>query len=531
MSNGDRKDWMAREVVRGKMNRREFIQLSIAAGLTAASADSAFAAATATGAKKGGSFKMAVGHGGTKDTLDPATWQDQFTADVGQIIGNDLVAIDQKNTAQPDLAESFEPSDGAKKWIFKLKKGVTFHNGKTLTADDVVATYNYHRDEKSKSAVKSALGGVADVKADGPNTVVFTLKDASADFPYVTSDYHLPIFAAKDGKIDFASGIGTGPFVMDKFDPGVKFTAHRNPNYHHSEGPYFDDIELLSITDVAARQNALLTGQVHYADRVDLKTINQLKRRKDVKITEVTGFGHYVAPMNCTVKPFDDVNVRQALKYAINRDELVKKVLYGYGTPGDDVPLAPSIKYATAPEPKYHYDPDKAKSLLKTAGITNLKVDLSSADTAFAGAVDAALLIKASAKKAGIDINIIKEPNDSYWDVVWMKKPWCMSYWAGRPTADWMFTTAYAAEAAWNDTFWKNAKFNDLLKSARAEIDDKKRADMYAEMQQILHDDGGVVVLMFNDYVSAHSVKVAHGDLNSNFDHDGSYIFQRWWMA
>ena len=112
-----------------------------------------------------------------------------------------------------------------------------------------------------------------------------------------------------------------------------------------------------------------------------------------------------------------------------------------------------------------------------------------------------------------------------------MKKPWCMSYWAGRPTADWMFTTAYAADAAWNDSFWKNPKFNDLLKAARGETDDKKRADMYTEMQQILHDDGGVVVLMFNDFVSAHSSKIAHGDLNSNFDHDGSYIYQRWWMA
>ena len=145
--------------------------------------------------------------------------------------------------------------------------------------------------------------------------------------------------------------------------------------------------------------------------------------------------------------------------------------------------------------------------------------------------MDAALLMKASAKKAGIDINVVKEPNDSYWDVVWMKKPWCMSYWGGRPTADWMFTTAYAADAAWNDSFWKNPKFNDLLKSARAETDDKKRTDMYAEMQQILHDDGGVAVLMFNDFVSAHSAKVAHGDLNSNYDHDGAYIFQRWWMA
>jgi peptide/nickel transport system substrate-binding protein len=511
------------------MNRREFIQLGVAAGLTATGAGRAFAAAS--GPKKGGSFRLATSQGSKKDTLDPGAWQNQFTADVGQIIGNCLLSIDQKNVTQPDLVESFEPSDGAKTWAFKLKKGVTFHNGKTLTSEDVLATFNYHRDPASKSAARSALSGIADIKADGPETIIFKLKDGDADFPYLTADYHLPIFAAKDGKIDFASGTGTGPFVMDKFDPAVKFAAHRNPNYHHSDGPWFDDIEMLTIAETGARQNALLSGQVHYIDRVDLRQVAALKRRKDVRVTDVTGFGHYVAPMNCTAKPFDDVNVRQALKYAINRDELVKRVLYGYGAPGDDNPIAPALKYSTAPEPKYQYDPEKAKALLKTAGISNLKVDLSASDVAFPGAVDAANLIKASAHKAGIEINVVREAADSYWDVVWMKKPWAMSYWSGRPTADLMFRTAYAADATWNDTFWKHPKFNDLLKSARAEIDDKKRGDLYTEMQQIVHDDGGAVVLMFNDMVSAHSAKVAHGEVNSNTDHDGGLIFQRWWMA
>ena len=529
MPKGDQDGWMKRQVARGAMSRRDFIQFAIAAGLSVAAAKSAFAAASPP--KKGGSFKMAVGYGGPKDSLDPATWQDQFAADMGQIVGNCLVMIDQKNGTQPDLAENYEPADGAKRWVFKLRKGITFHNGKTLTSEDVVSTFEYHRDPKAQSVARSLLNGIASVKADGPDTVVFTLKDADADFPFVTSDYHLPIFASKDGRIDFSLGIGTGPFAMDKFEPGVKFTAHRNPSYHHSEGPWFDDVELISMLDVAARQNALLAGQVHYADRIDTRSVNQFRRRKDIKVTDVTGFGHYVAPMNTSVKPFDDVNVRQALKYAINREELVRRILSGFGAPGDDNPISPALKYATSPEPKYQYDPEKAKSLLKAAGISNLKVDLSASDVAFAGAVDAAALIKASARKANIDINVIKEANESYWDVVWMKKPWTMSYWTGRPTVDLMFRTAYAADATWNDTFWKHPKFNELLKAARAETDDKKRSDMYAEMQQIVHDDGGAVVLMFNDYVSAHSAKLAHGELNANTDHDGGLIFQRWWMA
>jgi peptide/nickel transport system substrate-binding protein len=135
------------------------------------------------------------------------------------------------------------------------------------------------------------------------------------------------------------------------------------------------------------------------------------------------------------------------------------------------------------------------------------------------------------AKAAGITINVIREPNDSYWDNVWIKKPWCQCYWGGRPTADAFLSISMAADAAWNDTKWKNPRFNELLVAARAETDEAKRQAMYAEMQQIAHDDGGQVVLMFNNYVGALSNKVAHGEFNTDFDHDGGYMYERWWMA
>ena len=164
--------------------------------------------------------------------------------------------------------------------------------------------------------------------------------------------------------------------------------------------------------------------------------------------------------------------------------------------------------------------------------MTSLKVDLSAADAAFAGAIDAALLMKDAAASAGIDINVIREPDDAYWDNVWMKKPWCMSYWSGRPTPDLMFSTAYAADASWNDSFWKNDHFNELLLKARSETDQAKRAAMYAEMQEIVSDDGGVVVLMFYNYVNAHAKSVAHPDVIApNWDVDGMKITKRWWFA
>jgi peptide/nickel transport system substrate-binding protein len=141
------------------------------------------------------------------------------------------------------------------------------------------------------------------------------------------------------------------------------------------------------------------------------------------------------------------------------------------------------------------------------------------------------VLFQEHAKAAGIEINVVREPNDGYWDNVWLKKGWCASYWSGRPTQDWMFSTAYSNDAAWNETYWKNPRFNELLVAARAETDEKKRAEMYAEMQQLVHDDGGTIVLVFNNFVDAHSTQLAHGEIAPNWEADGLKIGERWWFA
>ncbi len=516
-------------VTKGKLSRRDFVQFAMASGITLGAAGTMFTKAARAQAKQGGHFRAGLGHGATTDTFDPATWAHGMNFAWGKgLTGAPLVRIDQKANATPYLAESFEPADGAKKWIFKLRNGVQFHSGKSVTADDVVATINYHTGADSKSPGKSLLAGVAAVKADGPNTVVFELSGPNADFPYLLSAYQFPILQSEGGKVDL-SGNGAGPYIKDAFEPGVRATFKRNPNAFAPGN--FDSVEQLSIIDPAARTNAFLAGEVDYIDRADLKTIDLLKASPDTEIYNVSGYQHYTAPMFTDVAPFDKVEVRQALKYAINRQELVDKVLFGYGKPGNDNPLASSMKYATDPAPAYTYDPEKAKSLLAKAGMSNLKVDLSASDAAFAGSVDAALLMAESAKAAGIDINVIREPNDSYWDNVWLKKPWCHCYWGGRPVADMFLTISLAADAAWNDTHWKHPRFNELLLQARGETDDAKRAAQYAEMQQLVHDDGGQMVLMFSNYVGAMTNKLGHGELNADLDQDGGYMYDRWWFA
>jgi peptide/nickel transport system substrate-binding protein len=533
MSESEYKLRLAQNMIgRGKVSRRDFIHLGLAAGLTIAAADKLFVSVARAAPQQGGFAKLGMAHGATTDSIDPAGYPDTFTqcAFYGAL-SNALMEVDAKGGIQPDLAESVESSDGAKTWVFKLRKGATFHNGKSVTADDVVASMRYHMGEESKSAAKSLLETVTDVKADGPETVIFTLNSGNADFPYIMSDYHLVIMPSADGKADWESGVRTGAFVLENFQPGVSAKLKRNPNYFKNGKPYLDEVEFIAITDLAARMAAISTGEVDYIGRADLKTLGMLKRNPNIEILEVTGYGHYTLPMNVTMAPFDSADVRMAIKHAINRQEIADKIFLGHATVANDNPIAPAIKFASNPEPQHKFDPEKAKHHLKKAGMENLKVDLSVADAAFAGAVDAAALIRETAAQCGIDVNVVREAEDAYWDNVWLKKPWCASYWSGRATADWMFTQAYAADSSWNEAFWKNPRFNELLVQARAETDEAKRAAMYAEMQQLTHDDGGAIVLVFNNFVSAKSNKLAHGEVAPNWENDGLKMAERWWMA
>jgi peptide/nickel transport system substrate-binding protein len=210
----------------------------------------------------------------------------------------------------------------------------------------------------------------------------------------------------------------------------------------------------------------------------------------------------------------------------------VKKILHGHGLVGNDHPIGPANQYWANGLPQRTYDPDKAKFHLKKADLSSLSLQLSAADAAFPGAVDAAALYRENAAAAGINIDITREPNDGYWSNIWMKKPWCACYWSGRATEGWMFSTAYEAGVPWNDTFWNHEKFNALLIEARAELDTDRRRDMYRDLQTIVRDEGGVVIPMFANYVDAASSKLAHGpSLGNNWQLDGVRLAERWWFA
>jgi peptide/nickel transport system substrate-binding protein len=480
--------------------------------------------------RKGGVFRVGIGHGSSTDTYDPGLWEHLYVQVYAAARHNYLIEVAADGNLQPELAESWTSAD-AVTWSFAIRQGVTYHSGKTMTPDDVVASLNHHRGDASTSAVKTFFDPVTDIKVDGQN-VVITLNGANADFPYLMSDYHLPIMPGVDGKIDPASTDGCGGYIVESFEPGVQATLNRNPNYWKSDRAHFDQIVLLAILDPAARLNALMTGEVDAIDQVDPASISLLESRGVAKILSIAGNAHYCFPMDARVAPFTDNNVRLALKYAFDRQELVDKILAGHGTVSNDNPIGPANRYFNAEMEAKTYDPDKAKFYLKEAGMDTLDVALSAANAAFSGAVDAAVLIGEKAAAAGITITVDRVPDDGYWDNVWMKAPFCASYWGGRPVEDQMFTTAYTTGAAWNESFWGNGRFDELLVAARAELDEAKRREMYYEMQQLVSFEGSTIIPMYNNYVMAVANSIATPEvIAKNWNLDGFRSVERWWFA
>jgi peptide/nickel transport system substrate-binding protein len=482
--------------------------------------------------KRGGTLRIGMGHGSTTDSLDPGSWDNAFSQVFASARHNYLTEIAPDGSLAPEIAESWEASADAATWAFEIRKGVTFHSGKEVTAEDVVASIDFHRGEDSKSAAKPIVDSITDIRTDGAHRVIVTLSAGNADFPFIMSDYHIPIMPRSGETIDPTSTDGCGGYVLEGWEPGVEARLTRNPDYWKADRAWVDEVVIIPIIDAAARQNALIGGEVHVIDRVDLNTVHLMKRSPNITVLSVPGTQHYTFAMDTRAAPFRDNNVRMALKYGVDRVELVEKILNGYGAIGNDHPIGLSNRYHASGLEQRAYDPDRAKFHLREAGLDSLTVSLSAADAAFAGAVDAAVLYSEKAAAAGITVDVVREPSDGYWSNVWMQKPFCAVYWGGRPTEDWMFTTAYATGAAWNDTFWDNARFNELLLAARSELDDAKRRSMYEEMQALVSNEGGVIIPMFANYVMARSNDVATPDqIGANWTMDGFRAPERWWFA
>lgn len=477
---------------------------------------------------RGGAFRVAMHSSGSTETLDPS--KQAYSVDYARArnIYSSLTRLNGAGEAMPELAESVEPSNGGLEWIFKLKRGVEFHDGKTLTSADVVFSLMRHKDPATASAAKVLADQMESITADGPKTVRIKLTAPNADLPMIVATTQFMIL--QDGTTDFSIPVGTGPYKLSEaFVPQSRMIGKRFGNYFKNGQPYFDEIHVLSISDRNARANALLSGDVDAVTYISPSAVDQISEQAGLKVLRTPSGTFSEIVMMCDRAPTDNNDFRMAMKLLLDRERFLKTVQKGYGQIGNDHVVPPSHPYYNSDLPQRVVDIEKAQYHLKKAGLEGGRAEISVSDAA-PGAIEMAQITQQTAARAGLTLDIKREPADGYWSNVWMKKPFIGGRWQARPTLDMLLSLGWISGAKWNDTALANPTLDKLVVDARGELDQAKRKQMYGEVQKILYDEGGNGVFAFLDYIDGMSSKVM-GVVPNPVAEMGAYYFDDAWFA
>lgn len=486
--------------------RRDILGLLIAGGMQAGLAGGLATTAMSVQAqtpKRGGKLRVAGATAAATDTLDPTKYSNQTDYSRGMMVYNGLFVLDGSLTPQPALAEKADTKD-AKTWVFTLRKGVSFHDGKPLTAADVVYSVMRHKDPANASKAKALADQIDSVKASGPNEVTMVLTTPNADLPVILGTFHFHI--VKEGTTDFSAGIGTGPYKMKEFQPGVRSLAVRNEGYWKPGKPYLDEIEFVGIGDESARVNALLSGGMDLVGSVNPRSVARIKGTPGFGIFETQSGQYSDLVMRKDMGPGANEDFILAMKYLFDRQQLKKTVALDHAVLANDQPIDPTNRFYFAGLPQRPFDLDKAKFHLQKSGITG-KVPLVASPAALYS-VEIALVLQQTAQKIGLDLDVKRMPADGYWSNHWLNSPVGFGNVNPRPSADTILTQFFKSDAAWNESRWKNPKFDQLLVAARAETDLAKRKQMYADMQVMIHQEAGIGIPLFLASIDGHSSKV-----------------------
>jgi peptide/nickel transport system substrate-binding protein len=490
------------KAISGGYSRREALKLMVATGITLAAAENILLSgkvAIAATPKKGGSIRMANPIHGPDDQTDPILFTSGIDYARGRAVLNGLIQLSNDLSPQPELAETFEPNADATEWTFKLRKGVDWHDGTKFSADDVVYSMNRHLGEDSTSVIKTVMATVKEWKKVGPYEVKAVMHSPNADLPVLLGIFQNKVI--KNGtKGDW---IGTGPFTMESFEPGVKSVHKRNENYWR-EGANLDACVITGITDPVARVNALISGDIQMMSNVDPKSFRQVESASDrVKLLSTPAASQLGICILKNTAPGENDDFVKGMQYIQDRERIVKRILKGRGSLGNDTPVSAAHGVDWCSElPQRQFDPDKAKFHFKKAGKSSAELFVAPVT---AGIEDTCLLAQANCAKIGFDLKLKKVPNDGYWGAVWMKEPMNVVTWNMRPTANSQMGIQFGPNGNWNDTFWNNDRMGELLTLSLAETDPAKRHTLYCEMQTLIHEGSGMVIPAFtniNDGIS-----------------------------
>lgn len=475
----------------------------------------------------GGRLRVGIVGGSSKDTLDahaPVTHPDQ--ARIFQLYDT-LLRYDDEYRIQPALAESVESDPQAKTWTIRLREGLEFHDGKAVTAEDVIHSLRRiaDPDDPKNGAVGLNSLDLNAMWAMDPRTVRLTLARPDVTLPDQFAEYGNGIVPVG---YDPKRPVGSGPFQYDSFEPGQQSLFTKNANYWRDGEPYVDEIVIIDFPDDTARINALLGGQVDAIDQVPLGLLRVLDADPNLRLLESETGSWIPFTMRVDRPPFDDVRVRQAFRLVVDREQMIRQVLGGHGTVGNDL-YAPADPLFNSALPQRRRDVDKARQLLREAGKENLTVELVTSPVA-AGVVEAAQVFAQQAADAGITVNIRRVDTGEFFGDMYLSWDFAQDFWFSRSFLA-QASSGSLPDSPYNETRWNHPEFNDLVLEARATTDEARRKELVARAQQIEWESGGYIVWGFPNQLDAHSVRV----VGLNSDKAGiplnSYGFRHAWLA
>ena len=512
------------DIDRLSLSRRELLVgaggVLLAGGLAACGGSGSSASAGSGGAstpagtpKKGGNFRLGVTGGGASDIIDGqsivtkpdqtrliGSWETLLTYNEDYVLGTEGLAeeVDSSVPGQVDV---------------RLRSGIEFHNGKTLTADDVIYSIKRILDPKEGLFGAAGLASIDPNKLQkmDANTVRIVLKQPDSTIPDQLGQYFngiVPVGYERKGALKW---VGTGPYKIQSFTPGQQSVAVRNENYWRpaSEGPWFDQVTVTDFADSAAQVNALLSGQLDAITDIPFAQIDTAKAQ-GIAILEGTGGGWLPLCMAIDLDPFTDVKVRQAFRLMADRQAMLEQVLSGHGRVANDI-FSPFDACYSSDLAQREQDIEQAKSLLKSAGQDGMTVDLHTTNGA-AGMVDSANVFASQCKAAGVTVNVKNDPN--YYGDQYLKLPFSVDFWGTRGYLPQVGLgmlpppCPVQRDATGRRRRGEGADYISLYQQALKETDPTKRCDIIHEMQKAEYDVGGYIIPFFNNLVDAHSAKV-----------------------
>ena len=504
------------------MNRREV--LAGLGALTAGGLASAAEGATPEAPRNGGALRLVLAGASTRDSLDPRTWDNSVMIVLARGLYNGLIELGEDGRAKPELALGWEPRNGAREWAFSLRKGVHFASGREFNADDAIYSLNLHRGD-GRSNGRVALAAVVEMRKIDARQIVVSLNAPDADFPLALTDPRLVM--VPDGFRDWRQPQGTGAFRLDAFEPGVRALLRKNPDFWKDGRGHVESAEINVISDANARLASLKSGQSDIMNRLDPRLASGLEKSPTLKIVRATGGAHFVAAMATEAAPLDSPDLRAALKYAVDRDALVKTLFNGYGARGADHPVPPGDPYFNSELPPRRHDPDRAAAALRKAGFGGaLRLEACEGSRAS----DFARACAGPCAASGVKVDAHASPSDRFWEQIWLKAPFVANEWAGRSSALEHLMLVYGSAGPLNETRWSNERFDKLIAQARMETDEARRKPLMWEMQTLLANDGGAVIPVFRDWLDARQDRVGGLLPHSGGELANGYVLERAWL-